>query len=124
MLTLSPTKVALCPMDRLVLTCTSNVVFLHWEILDPQQIALSVTRTVANDGITPPVMFGATTFHFSLNSAPRTLPHISQIHADNVANGTEISCSEWINQEALNTQAEIICIVGSSCGTFHTLIAC
>ena len=107
----------LCPTERLVLACTSNDVdFLQWEVSDPQQIVSSVTRTVANEGTTPPLTFGGTTFHFSLNSTPGILPHTSQIYADNVANGTVISCSEWVNHKTINTQSETICIIGKSCG--------
>ena len=116
---LSPSKVELCPTEQLVIACTSNDVdFLQWEISDSQQIARSVTRTVANEGTTPPLTFGDTTFQFSLTSTPGTLPHTSQISADNVANGTVVSCSEWVNQRAINTQSATICIIGNNCGKF------
>jgi hypothetical protein len=107
----------LCPSEQLVLECTSNDVdFLQWEISDSQQIARSVTRTVANEGTTPPLTFSGTTFHFSLTSTPGILPHTSQISADNVANGTVVSCSEWVNQRAINTQRATTCIIGNTCG--------
>lgn len=116
-LILSPNKVELCPTEQLVIVCTSNDVdFLRWEISDSQEIVQSVTRTVANEGTTPSLTFSGTTFQFSLISTPGTLPHTSQISADNVVNGTVVSCSEWINQRAINTQSATICIIGNNCG--------
>jgi hypothetical protein len=113
----SQKQVVLCPTDRLVLTCTSsNAAFLQWKFSNPQQTISSVTRTVSNEGKPPTLTFGGTTFHFSLTSTPGILPHTSQISADNVANGTVVSCSEWVNQRGINTQRATTCIIGNNCG--------
>lgn len=132
MLVLSTSKAVLCPSDQLILTCTSsNVAFLQWKVSDSQQTVPSVhvTRTVANEGTTPPLTFGGTTFHFSLASQPGILPHTSQIYANNVANATVISCSEWVNHKPINTRSATVCIIGNDCGNllllccihYHTL---
>ena len=59
---------------------------------------------------------GTTEFRFSLNSQVSSLPHISQIQADRVANGTMISCSVNIQGNIQDTQSTTICIIGSGCG--------
>lgn len=73
------------------------------------------TRTVANDvSNSPSLTVGTTEFRFSLTSPLNTLPHISQIQADSVANGTVISCS--ISRDNEEIQSATICIIGSGCG--------
>ena len=46
-----------------------------------------------------------------------TLPHISQLQAINVANGTMISCSVSGNNQ--ETQHTTICIIGNGCGNSY-----
>ena len=93
----------------------SNASFLEWRITDTHGI--SDTRSVAYD-ITSyrALTVGTTEFRFSLNSQVSSLPHISQIQADRVANGTMISCSVNIQGNIQDTQSTTICIIGSGCG--------
>ena len=78
------------------------------------------TRNAANDATPTPLTVGNTEFHFSLASPRNSLPHISQIRADSVANGTVISCSapESNNRQVSVIPNTAICIIGNGCGKY------
>ena len=108
----------LCPFDQILLTCTSNTTFLHWLIMDTEG-AVQESRRVANDVTnSPSLTVGSTEFHFTLSSPLRTLPYISQLQANSVANGTVISCSESAQNQGMNQNSVAICIIqgNSTCG--------
>ena len=74
-------------------------------------------RRVSNDVTSHSALtIGTNEFHFSLNSQPSTLPHISLVLADSVANGMMISCSVNVSGNIQDTQSTTICIIGSGCG--------
>ena len=83
----------MCLFDQLVLTRTSmRAQILQWGIRDTRRRMGS--RSVDYESSShPSVTVGTTEFLFSLISPSMTLPHISQLQAGNVANGTMISCS-------------------------------
>ena len=74
-------------------------------------------RRVSNDVTSYSALtIGTIEFRFSLNSQASTLPHISQIQAGRVANGTVISCSMDTSGDIQDTLNTTICIIGSGCG--------